>query len=65
VRLTRFRTVTDIRVKKGRCSVKARFLAITVAVLVFVPTALSATYAGGHVKKASEERRSSSMPAET
>jgi putative spermidine/putrescine transport system substrate-binding protein len=33
--------------------VKARLLAITVAVLVFVPTALSATYAGGHVKKAS------------
>jgi putative spermidine/putrescine transport system substrate-binding protein len=32
--------------------VKARLLAITVAVLVFVPTALSATYAGGHVKKA-------------
>jgi putative spermidine/putrescine transport system substrate-binding protein len=32
--------------------VKARLLAITVAVLVFVPAALSATYAGGHVKKA-------------
>jgi putative spermidine/putrescine transport system substrate-binding protein len=33
--------------------VKARLLAIAVAVLVFVPTALSATHAGGHVKKAS------------
>jgi putative spermidine/putrescine transport system substrate-binding protein len=32
--------------------VKARLLAITVAVLVFVPAAFSATYAGGHVKKA-------------
>jgi putative spermidine/putrescine transport system substrate-binding protein len=32
--------------------VKARLIAITVAVLVFVPTALSATHAGGHVKKA-------------
>ena len=32
---------------------KARLLAITVAALVFVPAALSATYAGGHVKKAS------------
>ena len=31
---------------------KARLLAITVAVLVFVPAALSATYAGGHAKKA-------------
>ena len=31
---------------------KARLLAITVAVLVFVPAAFSATYAGGHVKKA-------------
>jgi len=37
---------------KGRCSVKARLLAITIAVLVFVPAAFSATYAGGHVKKA-------------
>jgi putative spermidine/putrescine transport system substrate-binding protein len=33
--------------------VKARLLAITVAVLVFVPAAYSATYAGGHAKKAS------------
>jgi putative spermidine/putrescine transport system substrate-binding protein len=33
-------------------SVKARILAITVAMLVFVPAAFSATYAGGHVKKA-------------
>jgi putative spermidine/putrescine transport system substrate-binding protein len=33
--------------------VKARLLAITVAALVFVPAALSATYAGGHAKKAS------------
>jgi putative spermidine/putrescine transport system substrate-binding protein len=33
--------------------VKARLLAVTIAVLVFVPAALSATYAGGHVKKAS------------
>jgi putative spermidine/putrescine transport system substrate-binding protein len=33
--------------------VKARLLAIAVAVLVFVPTALSATHAGGHAKKAS------------
>jgi putative spermidine/putrescine transport system substrate-binding protein len=32
--------------------VKARLLAITVAVLVFVPTAISATSAGGHAKKA-------------
>jgi putative spermidine/putrescine transport system substrate-binding protein len=32
--------------------VKARLLAITVAVLVFVPAANSATYAGGHAKKA-------------
>ena len=32
---------------------KARLLSIAVAVLVFVPTALSATHAGGHVKKAS------------
>jgi putative spermidine/putrescine transport system substrate-binding protein len=32
--------------------VKARLLAITVAVLVFVPAAFSATYAGGHAKKA-------------
>ncbi len=31
---------------------KARLLAITVAMLVFVPAAFSATYAGGHVKKA-------------
>jgi putative spermidine/putrescine transport system substrate-binding protein len=33
--------------------VKARFLAITVAVLVFVPAAFSATYAGGSAKKTS------------
>jgi len=33
--------------------VKARLLAITVAVLVFVPAALSATDGAGHVKKAS------------
>jgi putative spermidine/putrescine transport system substrate-binding protein len=39
------------RIRKGRCSVKARLLAITVAVLVFVPAAFSATYAGGHAKK--------------
>ena len=32
---------------------KARFVAITVAVLVFVPAAYSATRAGGHVAKAS------------
>jgi putative spermidine/putrescine transport system substrate-binding protein len=32
--------------------VKARLLAISVAVLVFVPAAYSATYAGGHAKKA-------------
>jgi putative spermidine/putrescine transport system substrate-binding protein len=32
--------------------VKARLLAITVAVLVFVPAAFSATYAGEHAKKA-------------
>jgi putative spermidine/putrescine transport system substrate-binding protein len=32
--------------------VKARLLAVAVAVLVFVPTAFSATDAGGHVKKA-------------
>lgn len=32
---------------------KARLLAITVAMLVFAPAALSATYAGGHAKKAS------------
>jgi len=32
--------------------VKARILALTVVVLVFVPTAFSATRAGGHVKKA-------------
>jgi putative spermidine/putrescine transport system substrate-binding protein len=31
--------------------VKARLLAISVAVLVFVPAAYSATYAGGHAKK--------------
>jgi putative spermidine/putrescine transport system substrate-binding protein len=33
--------------------VKARLFAITVAVLVFVPAAFSATYAGGSAKKAS------------
>jgi putative spermidine/putrescine transport system substrate-binding protein len=33
--------------------VKARILAITVAVLVFVPAAFSATYAGNHAKKTS------------
>lgn len=32
---------------------KARLLAVTVAVLVFVPAAMSATYAGEHAKKAS------------
>jgi putative spermidine/putrescine transport system substrate-binding protein len=37
---------------KGRCSVKARLLAITVAMLVFVPAAFSATYAGSSAKKA-------------
>src|SRR4029079_16948782 len=37
----------------GRCSVKARLLAITVAVLVFVPAAFAATDAGGSAKKAS------------
>jgi putative spermidine/putrescine transport system substrate-binding protein len=35
--------------------VKARLLAITVAVLVFVPAAYSATYAGGNVKKANAQ----------